>query len=384
MLNKARIFTLLLACLVVFGTLFQTYRFEEQVKADSAREDTAVQQLHATELALADARQAQAAYVAAGQGSTFWMNHFDEALSRVDATLRERQQASQANGAETHYDAALEQLEALRTSDRRARNYVNNEQFVLASDVIFVESQEIIGRIAQNVAAARDTEIFSARQSAGTVTRYRQALMAGGLLLTLLLMIVMPRKVRVEETAAVPDEAPVHMDFTPEPVFQPAEAAAAPALDDAADVCVDIARLLDGRDLPGILSRAAAAIDAKGLVLWVNDEQGQTLRATMAHGYSDRMLARLGHLAVSADNATSLACRTLQPQMVPGATPSNSGALAVPLISTSGCVGVLSAEVSGSRANGHQISVARLIAAQLSSVIRPDATMSSSVAQTGA
>jgi hypothetical protein len=95
------------------------------------------------------------------------------------------------------------------------------------------------------------------------------------------------------------------------------------------------------------------------------------------------MLARLGHLPVSADNVTSLACRTLQPQMVPGAALGSSGALAVPLISTTGCVGVLSAEVSGSRANGHQISVARLIAAQLSAVIRPDSSpaLSSSVAQ---
>jgi hypothetical protein len=155
-----------------------------------------------------------------------------------------------------------------------------------------------------------------------------------------------------------------------------------PALGNTADVCVDIARLLDGRDLPAILTRAASAIDAKGLVLWVVDERGQTLRASMAHGYSDRMLARLGQLPVSADNVTSLACRTLQPQMVPAAAPGSSGALAVPLVSTTGCVGVLSAEVSGSKANDHQVSLARLIAAQLSAVIRPDAAaMPSSVAQ---
>ena len=376
MLNGARIFTLVLACLVVFGTLFQTYRFEERVKSDSATEDTAIQQLHATELALADARQAQEAYVAVGQGAAFWMNYFDDALSRVESRLRERQQSTKAAGAVTHYDAAIEQLEALRTSDRRARNYVNNGQLILASDVIFVESQEILGRIASNVSAARDTEIFAARQSVSTITRYRQGLMAGGLLVTLLLLFVAPRKTRMEE----PADVPVTFNVNPEPAPKPVEAM--PALDDTADVCVDIARLLDGRDLPGILSRAASAIDAKGLVLWVVDEQGQTLRASMGHGYSDRMLTRLGRLPVSADNATSLACRTLQPHMVPGATPGHSGALAVPLISTTGCVGVLSAEVSGSRANGHQVSVARLIAAQLSAVIRPDAAaMPSSVAQ---
>jgi hypothetical protein len=380
MLNRARILTLVLACLVVFGTLFQTYRFDERVAADTAREDAAIQQLHGIDLSLADVRQAQAAYVAAGQGAEFWMTHFDDALSNVESTLRERQQATQAAGAETHYSTALEQLEALKTSDRRARNYVNSGQPILASDVIFVESQEIIGRIASNVSAARDTEVFAARQSVATITRYRQGLMAGGLLVTLLLLMVAPRRARIEE----PVERPASLDVAPEPAFRPEPRPIddTPALDDTADVCVDIARLLDGRDLPAILTRAAAAIDAKGLVLWVVDERGQTLRASMAHGYSDRMLARLGHLPVSADNVTSLACRTLQPQMVPAAAMGSSGALAVPLISTNGCVGVLSAEVSGSRANGHQVSIARLIAAQLSAVIRPDAAaMPSSVAQ---
>jgi hypothetical protein len=365
MQNRARILLLVLACLVVVGTLFQTYRFEESIKAGRAIEDAAIQQLNATDSALADLRLAQAAYVAAGQGSPFWMNHFDEALSRLDGTLRERQQTTKAPGALTHYDAAIEQLEALRTSDRRAKNYVTNEQLMLASDVIFVESQEIIGRIAANVAAARDTEVYAARQSEATTTRYRLGVMAGGLAVTLLLFALSPSGKRPDRI-----EAPVSLNITPEPAPRPV--VASPNVDDAADVCVDLARLLDGRDLPAILGRAAAAIDAKGLVLWVVDQSGRTLRASLAHGYSDRMLARLGQLPVSADNVTSLACRSLQPQLVPGTEPGTSGAMAIPLISTTGCVGVLSAEVSGSTASSHQVSVARLIAAQLSAVIRPD------------
>lgn len=366
MLNKARILLLVLACLVVVGTLFQTYRFDETLKAGRAIEDAAVQQLNAADSALAELKLAQAAYVAAGQTAAFWMNHFDEALARVDATLRERQQATKAAGALTHYDAAIEQLETLRTSDRRAKNYVTNDQLMLASDVIFVESQEIIGRIGTNIAAARDTEVFAARQSEVTITRNRLGLMAGGLVVTLLLVALSPRKSQQSDVA----EGPVSFNITPEPAPRPV--VTSPNVDDAADVCVDLARLLDGRDLPAILGRAAAAIDAKGLVLWVVDESGRTLRASLAHGYSDRMLARLGQLPVSADNVTSLACRSLQPQLVPGTEPGSSGAMAVPLISTTGCVGVLSAEMSGSKASGHQVSVARLIAAQLSAVIRPD------------
>lgn len=371
MLNRARILLLVLACLVVIGTLFQTYRFDAALKAARAIEDTAIQQLNATDSALADLRQAQAAYVAAGQGSAFWMSHFDDALARADGALRQRQQTTQTAGALTHYDAAIEQLETLRTSDRRAKNYVSSDQPLLASDVIFVESQEIIGRVSANVAAARETEVFAARQSEATVTRYRQALVAGGLLTTLLLVALSPRRNPQPEPV-------VSLNITPEPAPRPVPAS--PNVDDAADVCVDLARLLDSRDLPAILSRAAAAIDAKGLVLWVVDESGRTLRASLAHGYSDRMLARLGQLPVSADNVTSLACRSLQPQLVPGTEPGSSGAMAIPLISTTGCVGVLSAEVSGSKPSGHQVSVARLIAAQLSAVIRPDSPAASSSA----
>lgn len=73
-------------------------------------------------------------------------------------------------------------------------------------------------------------------------------------------------------------------------------------------------------------------------------------------------MQKLGTLAVSADNVTALACRTLQPQQVPGA-------LAVPLIGTNGCVGVLAAEVA--HADGSTLPIARVIAAQLASVITP-------------
>jgi len=378
MLNRGRIVALVLACLVVIGTLFQAYRFDERLKIEKTLEDTVTQQLNATDYALADVRQAQAAYVAAGQGSAFWMNHFDEALARVDGTLRERQQTTQSNGALPHYDAALEQLDALRTSDLRARNYIGGDQLLLASDVIFVESLEIIGRVSANVSAARDTEVFAARQAQITVTRYQQGLVAGGFLVTLMLAFLASRRPR----SRAPVNAPVILDLAQQPA-PPALAESReplPALDEAADVCVDLARLLDGRDLPALLGRAADAIGAKGLVLWVVDESGQTLRASLAHGYPERMLARLGQLPVSGDNVTSLACRTLQPQLVQGATPDSSGALAVPLVSTTGCVGVLSAEVAGARTTDHQVSVARLIAAQLSAVIRPDAASAASVA----
>lgn len=372
---------LLLACLVVGGTLFQAYRFDQQIARDLAREDTVAQQLNATDAALADVRQAQAGYVAAGQGSAFWMNRFDEALTRAENMLRERQQTTTSSGALAHYDAAIELLDTLRTSDRRARNYVGNAQLIMASDVVYVESLEILTRISANVSGARETERFASRQLIANTTQFRQALVGGGLVFTLLVAMVAFRKI-----GAVPAEAaPVTLNVAPpaaavsSPTVSPA-ASASSGLADAADVCVDLARLLDGRDLPALLERAATAIGAKGLVLWVVDDSGLTLRASLAHGYSDRMLQRLGTLQVSADNVTSVACRTLQPQVVPSVSAEASGAIAVPLISSTGCVGVLAAEVNGVAAGDIHVAVARVIGAQLAAVITPTPAVSSRAA----
>jgi hypothetical protein len=383
--NKGRILVLLVLALVVaVGAGIQTFRFDQQVAAGRVLEDSITQQLNATDLALGELRHAQSAYVAAGQGSAFWMNQFDSVAARVEGTLRDRQQTTRSAGALAHYDAAIEQLDTLRTSNARARNYVDSQQLILASDVIFVESLEIIGRISANVSAARDTEIYSARQALATATQYRQGLLAGSLLFTLLVGLiaygrigkVAPAEITFDVAAVAPAPVP-----EPQPVVKPApQVFHAPYMADAADVCVDLARLLDGRDLPALLSRASAAIGADGLVLWVLDESGQTLRASLGHGYSDRMLKRLGNLPVSADNVTSLACRTLQPQVVPSTSAGVPGALAVPLISSTGCVGVLSAEVSEPMSEGHQLPVARLIAAQLSAVIRPDAASAAAAA----
>ncbi len=385
--NRGRILVLLVvACIIVAGTLFQGYLFDQRLGVDRAREDATIHELNTADLALADAQLAQSGYVAAGQNSSAWMEFFDEALSRAEFTLREHQQTTLSAGALTHYDAALEQIRALRTSDGRARNYVGNEQLILASDVIFVESRGIIDRISENIAGARDTEVFEAQQSAALIIQYRQALAAGGMLFALLAATVAYRKTRaapVEDAAAeAPASAGVQASDEPasDPAPVPSPTEIHPQLTDTADVCVDLARLLDGRDLPALLSRAAAAIGARGLVLWVLAESGESLRASVAHGYSERMLKRLGDLPVSADNVTSVACRTLQPQWVPGASADVPGALAVPLISVSGCVGVLSAEMADAQMNDHQMPLARLVAAQLSAVIGPDTASATTTA----
>jgi len=370
--NRGRILTLLvMAGILVGGTLFQSYRFDQQAEAERDRLASVIQQLNTTDLALSDVRLAQAGYVAAGQSASAGMDRFDQAVLRVESSLRDRQQTTASSGALAHYDAAIELLDTLRTSDGRARNYVNNDQRILASDVIYVESSEIIQRIGANVGAARDTEVFEARQTLTRITQYRQGLGAGALLFTLLVGLLAYRKIgiRLPDDDA-PSAVPTAEIALPAPVTS--SAGSGPRLSEAADVCVDLARVLDEQDLPALLGRAAAAIGAKGLVLWVLDESGQSLRPSVAHGYSERTLSRLGHLAVDAENVTSAACRSLRPQWVPGETSDRPAALAVPLITVSGCVGVLAAEVKGALANGPEMPLIRMVAAQLAAIVAPD------------
>ncbi len=368
----------LLGCLIVGGATYQTWQFEQQTLDLRTNEDRLARQFSALETAVSDVRAAQAGYVAAGQGPDFWMTRVDEVTAQIDEVLVERQRVAHPD-AVAPLGAAQAQVAALRKSDQRARNYVGNDQRLMASDVIFVESLEILVRLSSEVATARDAEIQANRREALTIRQYQAGVVGGAVLVLLGLVLFAGRRrplhaeVQGSTESMVQGPIAVQAPLAVQPPTEPARRSLGEGgkIGDAADVCVDIARLLDGRDLPALLTRAAAAIGAKGLVLWVVDEARETLRPSLAHGYSDRMVQRLGTLTVGADNVTSVACRTLQAQVVPALTRDGSGALAVPLIGTSGCVGVLAAEVSGDAADGSTLPLARVIAAQLAAVITP-------------
>jgi len=349
-----------LGLLLVGGTAYQTWQFEQTAAAIHTNEDRLERQVASLERTVADVRTAQAGYVAAGQGADFWMSRVDDLVARIEAVLSERQVAGLPD-AVTPLAAAHSRLDSLRISDRRARNYVWNDQRLLASDVIFVESLEILDRLTTDIATVRDAEVQANRQEAATIRKY-QAGLVGGAAVLLLVLIAVPKGSRVQGSRVQESKGPE---------VPKSRSAEVPGMTEVADVCVDLARLLDGRDLPALLSRTATAIGAKGVVVWVIDDARETLLPSLAHGYSERMIARLGTLTVGADNVTSVACRTLQPQVVPAASAEGSGAIAVPLLGTSGCVGVLAAEVSGSAADGSTLPLARVIAAQLAAVITP-------------
>jgi hypothetical protein len=121
-----------------------------------------------------------------------------------------------------------------------------------------------------------------------------------------------------------------------------------------------------------LLDRAAAVLNAAGLVIWMPDGPGAHLRPTLAHGYAPVVITRMGTIAADADNATAVAFRTQVLQTVPaeGTAP---GAVAAPLVTADGCSGVMAAELRAGSPATDVRAVAAIIAAQLATLISPAA-----------
>lgn len=111
-----------------------------------------------------------------------------------------------------------------------------------------------------------------------------------------------------------------------------------------AHLVTELGRVDRVEDLNALLELSAGTLRARGLIVWVWDEATARLRPGAAYGYSDRVLAQLPALRANADNATAAAFRSRQTCAIPG-NEGDAGALVVPLLAASGCVGVLALEL---------------------------------------
>jgi hypothetical protein len=112
----------------------------------------------------------------------------------------------------------------------------------------------------------------------------------------------------------------------------------------AADLCSRLARAVDWNDVTTLLAEAATMLDAVGVIVWLWDPQSTALRAAVAHGYSDAMLATLPDVHATESNAIAAAFRSGEACMVDGVEGA-TGAVVVPSLGPTGCVAVLALEV---------------------------------------
>ncbi len=339
---------------------------------------------------VAELRAAQQAYVAAGQGDAFWIGRVSSLLESLDGEVTALKKLASAPGTVTALETASGAIDSFVRMDARAREHLRNGQRLLASDLIFTDGLELTTAAAGQLDAARQNErqaldrVGAAERRDGWTTLGAAAGIA--LLLALLLVPTRRRDVTVRDTAATEPPAmplPVEVDrvderadlMLREPAARrpsPASAAVAPPapdLQEAARVCTDLGRVADPRELSGLLQRIAALLEAPGVIVWVADQTGRELRPTLAHGYSSQALARIGSISRDGDNATAAAFRHAQLHVVKGGAGSN-GAIAVPLVTSAGCVGVMAAEVTeGRESNAALKAVASILAAQLATLI---------------
>jgi hypothetical protein len=344
-------------------------------------------------------RAAQQAYVAAGQSEQFWIVKVTESVTAIQETISSLRASGLSTGGQASLDRAAQALDEFARLDRRARDYAASEQRLLASDLIFSDGLEGTQQIVTALDEARGAE-NAATGSALREARRELAMTAGGGAAAALigLLLLTPAGARREEpvpaaSAAVtpsrviaPPANRLDLELTrkprePEPVPAPvASVESRPELQDVADVCTQLARATDTASLPAILKRTALALDAAGIVLWVANPDGTELIAVASHGYPVSVLSQMGPLPREAENVTAGAFRTGLLQVVKGDANSN-GAIAAPLVNTSGSVGVLSAEVRhDAEREPARLSFARIVAAQLATLIAPATRSESRVA----
>jgi transcriptional regulator with XRE-family HTH domain len=179
------------------------------------------------------------------------------------------------------------------------------------------------------------------------------------------------RRAETVERTSPTDRTPVHAELTAPRGSSPSDGArpSPVSLRAVADVCTKLGCAREAHELRSALEDAARALDAAGLILWMPDARRATLTPVFAHGYSDDVLARLPVLHTDDDNATAAAFRTHTTCIV-NASHSRHGAVVAPLLTPSGCTGVLALELRNGAEQREEVraSVA-ILAAQMSTLV---------------
>jgi hypothetical protein len=284
--------------------------------------------------------------------------------------------------------SALQDFEQM---DRRARDYTRNGQKLMASDLIFADGLEITGAMVASIEQARAAEAQASDTDRAVTTRAEAvAVGAAAVVAFVVILLLVPRPDAAMVPAVETEHAPVlelhsanavtpdvslgRTRPPPAKVAEPTGAALPFDLGTVASLCSDLARVVDTRALPALLERAAAVLDAPGIVLWIADPDGNELSPIVTHGYSQPMVTRLGTILKDAENATASAFRTSLLQIVAADAVSN-GAIAAPLVTPAGCVGVMAAEVrhQGEK-DSAKLAAASIVAAQLATLAGPPST----------
>ena len=372
---NSRLIRLLIVIIGIFIGLTAAY-FLKNIDADMiaqrAATDAAREQAAGLSSTIADIRGGQFAYVARGQGEAFWMSHVESLMPALQKQAAEFSKALTAPGAQAAFEPALAALENFRTLDAKVREFVQSGSSLLAADMIFSDGLEAMTTASTQVTAALREEVRHRNNSMASL-RTRQLAVFGAAACAMFLLIVglaLPgaaaaSAAKEPEVATAPAAEPVRFEAP----LPKARAAVTPKLLTTAQLCGELARVAESRQLPSLLERAAKVLDASGIIVWVAEPSRQTLVPAISHGYEPKVVSRMGRIHRDANNAAAAAYRSSEVRTVPGDA-FTSGAVIVPLMTSDGCVGVLSAEMKGgSEKDESARALATIFASQLATLV---------------
>jgi hypothetical protein len=415
--RAARVISSALACVALGAAAFIIVTTEQTLA--QRRASLHAFDLHAREASqlLSDARAGLHAYLATGQSVGFWGPQVGALIQDASGTIDTlRSLAATDSSRQSLIDTSAAVTE-LANIDKRAREYVNGGDTLMASDIVFSDGSEAAAGAARAIEATRvgEHQSYDVYEAA---TRRAEAIYAGGAALfaavVLLLLtfapaprIVAPAIIDAEPIDGLPlretSPAAAPTSIAPSPAAAAAQAPAsattagsdhnAPAaafdsaldsalLQSAAELCTAFGRLRDAGELKSLMAKASRLIDATGLVVWIGNASGADLHPLLAHGYPDDVVRRLKAVPRTADNAAAAAYRSGTMQIVNTTAARAPGAIVAPILSADGCIGALSAETAaGGETSESSQALVGIVAAQLANVLAASAQASAPAAR---
>jgi hypothetical protein len=249
----------------------------------------------------------------------------------------------------------------VRDADEQAKINLLAGESLAAADALLDVAREPVETMGRSLRLVRDEESIRASTARAALTqRSWMAIAAVALTWVIGLIVLTPVPATRVASDAVPVAAPeAFVAETPSP--SPVDLTA------VATLCAEISRLTNTANLPDLLRRAAAILDARGIVIWMG--AGDELFAATASGYDPAVVSRLRPISRAADNATAAAWRSGEMRTV-AANGNGHGAIVAPIAGPAGPVGVIAAEVRHRREDDSATrAAAAIIASQLATVL---------------
>ena len=385
---------------------YQLLFFEQLIEQELATERSFEALGRELSASISELRANQQAYVAAGQDPSHWMQRVTEQIDQVNNSLAALARLATAAPTIGSLENAQVAINDLVQVDSRARNHSSVGQYLMASDLLFTDGPELALIAINHIRLALETE-REASDTAQTTHRKSQGVALAAAMGTsvLVALLLLPSSIRtakkdvgltdrtVEETNRVSlqdsQEWSGNIDLEEiddtslqdEATISTTRGPATLDLQTAADLCTDLSQLANASELNVILARTAQVFNARGIIVWVLDSNGHSLRPAIGHGYREATLARIGMISCDDNNVTAVTFRDEQMHIVPEES-NRLGAITVPIVSMSGCIGVLSLELQdGWEQNEEVQATAAILSAQLSTIVVPDATVKTKSAE---